>query len=317
MVRLIADDNAALRHFMLVANGLRTRINTILDRGISLGGATYDPIGRDYLFLDGLLEGDSLQQLITAGPEKLTTVIRFMKINYPDLYVKGSKLYGIAYNVFIDHSYKNLDKHGFVKTISIDTCAYCNRNYIYSLSRESNVKPEIDHFYPKDVHPFLGVSFYNLIPACEGCNGLSAKNSQDPVEIGLVSPYLIGDRDFLFSYKLLSSRVFGAVLDKDSIEVVMKNKIDGNLKAFHLDKLYQKHADHVLELILKSKVKYNATYRKYLRTYRKNGLRLSDNEIDRMILGNYSQVDQQHLRPFSKLYQDIGKELGLIKDHEN
>jgi hypothetical protein len=53
------------------------------------------------------------------------------------------------------------------------------------------------------------------------------------------------------------------------------------------------------------------TLRAYLHTYR--GLKFNDSEIDRMILGNYSKEDEIHKRLLSKLYQDIGRELGLIK----
>jgi hypothetical protein len=84
----------------------------------------------------------------------------------------------------------------------------------------------------------------------------------------------------------------------------------GHLNTFKLDDLYKQHADHVLELIIKSKVAYSGRYRKYLHDF--TGLQFNDDEIDRMILGNYSREEDIHKRPLAKLYQDIGKELGLI-----
>lgn len=313
MIKLIQDNNAALKHFQDNEAEFRRRINYIIDNGISIEKTTYIPVGSDFLFLDELLEQDNLKQLITAQPDKLGPITRLLRRKTPELYDTESKLYFIIYNIFISTAYKKFDKYEFVKTIGTDTCSYCNRNYIYYLDRASNVKPEIDHFFPKDIHPILGMSYFNLIPSCESCNGLTSKRNLDPIIEKLTNPYMLNDSDFLFTFKLVSSHILTSAMDKSSIEVIMKKKLDGHLKAFHLDKLYAKHSDHILELIIKSKVKYNRTYRRYLQTYRNNGLRLTDSEIDRMILGNYALAEEMHLRPFTKLYQDIGKELGLIK----
>ena len=75
--------------------------------------------------------------------------------------------------------------------------------------------------------------------------------------------------------------------------------------------MYQQHTDHVLELIVKSKVAYSDKYRTYLHSFK--GLEFSDAEIDRMILGNYTKEDEIHKRPLAKLYQDSGVEVGVIK----
>jgi hypothetical protein len=75
--------------------------------------------------------------------------------------------------------------------------------------------------------------------------------------------------------------------------------------------LYEKHEDHVLELIYKSQIQYSEKYREHLTKFPR--LNLSDSEIDRMIIGNFAELDELHKRPLSKLYRDIAIELGLIK----
>ncbi|TCL67476.1 hypothetical protein EV196_10232 [Mariniflexile fucanivorans] len=45
------------------------------------------------------------------------------------------------------------------------------------------IKPELDHYYPKSLYPYFGVSFYNLIPSCQSCNGLGVKGENDPFSI--------------------------------------------------------------------------------------------------------------------------------------
>lgn len=51
-------------------------------------------------------------------------------------------------------------------------CVYCNRNYTVTLqiNKSGIVRPQLDHFYPKSIYPYLSVSLYNLIPACPTCN---------------------------------------------------------------------------------------------------------------------------------------------------
>jgi len=316
MIKLTCNDIAALQHFHTIESSIRQRINNILDHGISIDKALYYPANKDHDFLEFLLTGDSLEKLITLRPENLKRTIRVMDIKFPELRDTSSKFYHIIYNVFISSVYNKtdrFDKFDFIKQIDVDTCPYCNRSYIYYLSKDKKIKPELDHFYPKNVYPYLGMSFYNLIPSCQTCNGFGAKSEHDPIVENLTSPYLLKDEDFEFTYEPVSGHILNTLLDKTSIEVKFKKNIPGHLSIFKLNLLYAQHADHVIELIIKSKVKYSDTYREYLKSYAENGLVLSDHEIDRMILGNFSASNDAHLRPLAKIYQDIGKELGLIK----
>ncbi|QHC85771.1 hypothetical protein AS589_13765 [Empedobacter brevis] len=156
------------------------------------------------------------------------------------------------------------------------------------------------------------MSFYNLIPSCQTCNGFGGKEEKDPLIEGLINPYLLKNSDFSFTFEPVPSRIISTLLDKNSIKVEIIKNIPGHLEVFKLQDLYELHSDHVVELIFKSKIKYSDTYRNYLKKYKEKGLEFCDNEIDRMILGNYAKEEEIHKRPWAKLYQDIGKELGLI-----
>ena len=190
--------------------------------------------------------------------------------------------YYILFSIFVDHGYsdEHFEKLKFIEAMNIDTCPYCNRNYIYSLHKKGKIKPEIDHFYPKGIYPFLAASFYNLIPSCQTCNGFGGKGSEDTFKRKVTSPYLIAHTDFLFSYKPISMGYINPISSKGSIEVTLRSKHGQNVNLFKLDKLYNKHEDHVLELIVKSQLEYSDEYRKYLNEY--DGLSFSKEEIDRM-----------------------------------
>jgi hypothetical protein len=316
MINLIYNDIAAQRHFRKIEVELRNRINNVMDDGILIEKVRYYPTSKDHDFLEYLLNGDKLEKLITLRPENMTKAIRVITGKFDEVTDKSSKFHHIVYNIFISSIYNNterFDKLDFIEQIQVDTCPYCNRSYIYYLSKDKKIKPELDHFYPKDIYPYFGMSFYNLIPSCQTCNGFGAKSKQDPASVYLTNPYLINPDDFEFTYEPVSGHILSTVLDKKSIKVIIRKKLPGHLDVFRLDDLYAQHADHILELIIKSQVKYSDSYRKYLKRYADKGLTLSDHEIDRMILGNYAKTTEIHLRPLAKMYQDIGKQLGLIK----
>jgi len=315
MIKLKENSAAAEAHFIKIEKPLKQRIKNVLKNGIKKDG---NPIAPDTIlrgYLKHLLTGDNLKQLILLKPESIHSTIASMKKYFPDFFNSASDSSKILYNIFVASCYDKTDvfsKHDFISDINIDTCPYCNRNYIYYLSKKNSIKPQIDHFYPKTKYPFLAMTFYNLIPSCQTCNGLEVKGELDPVRKGLINPYLIENDQFLFSYKPTSSGILGSLLDKHSVEVYLKAP-QGNIDVFKLQELYNLHTDHVVELVIKSKIKYSTTYRDYLEKYKEHGLVFSENEIDRMILGNYTNVDEIHKRPFSKLYVDIGLDLGLIK----
>lgn len=316
MVNLNLNDVAANKHFLSVKGILQSRIKNILRSGISINGYKAIPFGCFRNFLQSFLIDNELERLITARPESLVNLIANITNSYPDFIDPDSDSYFVIYNIFVKNCYNKSDKfskYDFITQIDRDTCPYCNRNYIYYISRNRGIKPQIDHFFPKSKYPLLAMSFYNLIPSCQTCNGFGAKEEKDPLTEGLINPYLFKNSDFSFSFEPVSSKIISTLLDKNSIKVKIIKNIPGHLEVFKLKELYELHSDHVVELIFKSKIKYSGTYRSYLEKYKEKGLKFNDNEIDRMILGNYATQEEVHKRPLAKLYQDIGKELGLIK----
>ncbi len=202
-----------------------------------------------------LLNGDNLRNLVLASPENLPSIIAGVSAAYPNFTIPNSNENLILRNVFISHGYEKseFDKLEFIKSINVDTCPYCNRNYIYYVSKVGKIKPQIDHFYPTNIYPFLALTFYNLIPSCQTCNGFGDKEGNDPLLVNLINPYLIENNNFKFTFKIKHINFLNPFFDKASVEVKLKHGLNGHIEVFKLDKLYQQHSDHVLELVIKSK----------------------------------------------------------------
>lgn len=315
MIKLHTNNDAADEHYKIVKPLVQEWIKKVKDRGYVLRDGQRQHLSAGLrTYLTSMEQGDDgLRALICAHPSNFEGIIDYMQHHHPGTMQEGHIDNYILKNIFIVNAYEDTKKFiklDFIKRIQLDTCPYCNRSYIYYID-SGKIKPQLDHFFPQATFPFFGVSFYNLIPCCQTCNGLGVKAQNDPRTIGLRNPYLIEPDQFQFTFEVKNIRFLNPLADKESIEIRFKRAIRGHLSAFGLDKLYAQHTDHVLELIVKSQVAYSDKYRAYLRSY--TGFDLSDKEIDRLILGNYSEIDDVHKRPLAKLYQDTGRKLKLIE----
>jgi len=211
----------------------------------------------------------------------------------------------VFYNAFVSGVYEEptrFDGLKFVDDIGLQTCPYCNRAYIQSVSKRGVVRPQIDHFFPKDKYPYLGVSFYNLIPSCSVCNGTTSKGNKNSYTDKLVSPYEIKSDDFKFSFDIESINNFPPKLVE---------KIDINDEYFKLEDFYKHHGDVVHELYTKL---YKEDTKEHFDALRKSlsGIGFDEAEIHRFITCGYLEDEDMHKRPLSKLIKDISRELGLL-----
>ena len=296
-------------------NTFITILTKRIDNIISLGYLNKDG-DKIYLssynkcFLEFIKKNTVLKKIISASPLQLKAIIRWINIYYPNGNDKTKPLYKFIYNIFVKHGYNKIDKFKFIKNSDLKTCPYCNRNYIYTINKNRNIKGEIDHFYPKDLYPILGVSYHNLIPSCQTCNGLNAKGNKDSYLKKLKNPYDIQVNDFKFNFKINSINIFNPLKDEDSIEIYFERELSAYNEFFSLDLLYKEHRDIVLELYLKAKHEYVKQYIDYLYSY--NGLDFSYEDIYRFITCGYMNYENLHKRPLSKLVRDISEELGLV-----
>ena len=283
------------------------------------------------IVVDGLSDTDieclryikkNIKLIVNADVQQLK---EFIEDKYLDIKDKKTNLYKAVKYIFIDRGYEykissaNDGKIAYrlVKEIGLGSCPYCNRNYISSVTKDkkddSKTRPQLDHFYPKAVYPFLACSFYNLIPSCSTCNLM--KSDKDSYNDKLISPYEMKEDSFKFSYDLNSVDILNIEFSEKydhkhekSINIIFDKKNETNEKYFELEKLYnQEHRDVVIELLVK-KAYYPQSYIDELSKFG-----FGQDEIYRYLFSNYTQDDDFHKRPLSKLVLDISEELGLLK----
>ena len=256
-----------------------------------------------------LEDENNLKKLIQFKPNELASLIENVYKKFPKSHYKKESLNRIFYRIFVDYGYDNLDKLKFIQNINLGSCPYCNRNYIFNINKKGSIKPEIDHFYPKSIYPYLAVSYFNLIPSCPTCNGFGAKEGKDTFYTYPISnPYELKENDFKFSISPESIDFFNVESKKydfNSFEIELYGN-KANLEIFKLEELYKQHKDIVLELLIK-KAYYPKSYIEELKKFD-----FTEDEIYRYLLCNYKKNEDLHKRPLSKLIKDISEELGIL-----
>ncbi len=273
-------------------NGLKGFKNNVQYQKVSLNT-------NEINFLKSINTEVKLKEILSSNPKKLRVLIDDLEPQMTD------NLKKVLYNAFVSRVYEEptrFDGLKFVDDIGLQTCPYCNRAYIQSVSKRGVVRPQIDHFFPKDKYPYLGVSFYNLIPSCSVCNGTTAKGNKNSYTDKLVSPYEIKSDDFKFSFDIESINNFPPKLVE---------KIDINDEYFKLEDFYKHHGDVVHELYTKL---YREDTKEHFDSLRKSlsEIGFDEAEIHRFITCGYLDDEDLHKRPLSKLIKDISEELGLV-----
>ena len=227
----------------------------------------------------------------------------------------------------IDYSMFNNYAYGIAKKLNVNTCPYCNRNYINTvIDKKGNqiIRPTFDHFFPQKLHPFLVLSFYNIIPSCCYCN--SSLKGDDPISIDThIHPYKEGfDRDATFhilitnlkpnksdpeNYTLFFADNMTPLSPNDRYRKIFggdrtnENLKEGNINLFKLKDIYQSHLDIVGELVVKCD-KLSSSYAKSLQPLF-SSLGTSRDEFYKYYFGNYFNENNFHRRPMAKLTKDV------------
>lgn len=208
--------------------------------------------------------------------------------------------------------------HALLRDMDVRVCPYCNMQHTFTVDKNgSYVRPQIDHFKPKEKYPYFGISLMNLIPSCASCN-LSKSNKEEAV----LYPY--SDEmgyDMMFKTKMTQdiNYLFGDSNAIDEFELVLETKSTGlnaeftekaenSKEIFHLEELYDKQKSYVLNLLQKNYVFSDA----YLDTIYKQFPEMFPLKSDMKNLLYLMDITKKKWgeRTLAKLTHDISKEMG-------
>lgn len=199
------------------------------------------------------------------------------------------------YNGFMQAEDSAHLKNGYwlMKELGVKVCPYCNNNYIFTISKHNiKVRPEFDHFLPEALHPSLILSFYNFVPSCPQCNHLKKVQELD------VNPwmgYAVGEGP--------TFRVDTSKHDFPANPVIIIDGENENIRKLGIKELYNEQTDYVKDILNKIQAYNPATYRAIVTDFQ--GIVHTAADLDRMIWGNYIELENTDKRPLAKLTRDI------------
>lgn len=268
----------------------------------------YDPV-------TGKPEEQEIEKLLLAGRMELKGYIsRFGSYDFDQTEY-------LLENVFIYDRYaRRKGACQILDKIGVTVCPYCNRQYIFTVA-SGKVRPQLDHYYPKKIYPYLALSLYNMVPSCSVCN--MSKSSLDTFNYPVLYPY---DEEFGYDTKFQIRikgknnyvRVMAGVSNEFDIGLNTsraKNltEIDNQMKKLHLDELYKKHTDYVMDIIKSKNINTSERINEIRKTFPQ--LFHSNDEVKNMLYMTDLRKESWGKRPLSKLTHDIDMQLesGVVK----
>ena len=297
-----------------------------------------------------------LRDIITANPEQIElkadpngSFYKDYEKKYLQLYTEIKKsikspnvkihsetlkmiLYAFGYDDFengTSFGVKEWSAYFFFEKMNVKVCPYCNRQYIFTIFSKNQKKgrPELDHFFPKDIYPYLSCSIFNFIPSCHYCNhqksdkinthiikGKPLKQNNYPnflflgnsTQILILSPYMgIFEKNVSFQMKMENNNVnffdYGNIKVSINIEKNIPSdinaKISNSIEAFHLVENYNQHQIELKDLLKR--------YRNYARP--------KIRDILKIINKSNTTVLKKFLMAYCKIFRNqiLGLPLGI------
>lgn len=167
------------------------------------------------------------------------------------------------YGAFSKKSQSSWDAYALCKSSRHSLCPYCQQAFAFTLVVQNKVKtggvsrrgfrPTLDHYFPKSEYPYLGLSLYNLVPACQTCNS-SLKSTTNFYKEKHLHP--LRDEECLrFELKpkgyirYLQRSTAGLGLKVVNDDAKMSSQANASIETFLLNKRYAFHARELARLI--------------------------------------------------------------------
>lgn len=201
-----------------------------------------------------------------------------------------------------------------IEALGIRTCVYCNLQYALTIDHSQGLF-ELDHRYPKSKYPYLCTTFYNLQPSCPTCNHGKKDDTADfglytdnPAELHpfhlLTTPQL-----YLQNRRLNVKYINIRLVASDTSDTTMCKLAASHGSDFQINSTYAVVKDVAEETIWRCKA-FDDTYKEL---FVKNFPELySKDALHRFVFGVYSDDNNVHQRPLTKLKRDIMKDMGVV-----
>lgn len=285
MYRINDNTSGASDHYKDYAEKVRKAVETYLANHSMFIGSAYAKVFLNDISATDTSKtntGSKLEKLLIGNFQQQKALIGDIDrdLNMEEQRLPGStrKFLDIMKSLFVDGFYGNrffFSKEKHIDRVGIDVCPYCGRSYIFSVNKRTRtnpntrVKPQIDHFLPKNQYPYLALNYYNLIPSCTTCNESPCKWTNDPIGSNrgheyLMQPYEFRSKDIVFGY-IPTTKFYMDFSVSINMSCASTDLDEGYKEWLVLDKLYGKHNGEVTRMYVQLEGIVAEKYKRYLR----------------------------------------------------
>lgn len=195
--------------------------------------------------------------------------------------------------------------------LGIKSCVYCNSqmSVYFDVKGRKKAQYQIDHFYPQGTYPHLSICIFNLLPACYSCNNIKNKSAYSFYPYSATLDY----DNFKFSVPISSISKYLTSNNINDLVIEFKHdssKLNNFKDILGIEAIYNTQKDLVAEMLDKKRI-YNQNHINNLKKLCEDN-NISESQLKRIIVGNYTEPHEIHKRPMSKFMQDVAKDLDLI-----
>jgi hypothetical protein len=205
---------------------------------------------------------------------------------------------------------------------NLSLCPYCNVQVIQVISRINGLtgSPErlallqLDHFYPQSRHPYLSVSFFNMVPGCSQCNAQLKLEKKFDIDSHF-NPFHKRFDDY-FEFKLRNI----ILSDQSDVEFNISNKLPYLDNAIVDFEIISRYSNNVPKRAIFRLVKaFKCQSPKIINSLSQQliGLFINNESKRRVMLNNQNvpinqnEINEVHL---GKLKRDIAIQFGMFDD---
>ena len=131
---------------------------------------------------DGHVIADNLRTLLitSASVDSLEKFSFFKEARNMDSEIKKEEKTELLNYVFRYQEFRNQKEiYRFVSLLGVEVCPYCNRLFTTTVTKGTQMGPQLDHYRSKSKYPFLSLSILNLVPCCGVCNLIKGDNPRE------------------------------------------------------------------------------------------------------------------------------------------
>lgn len=285
------------------------------------------------LFWDYLLDSneEKLKLIIKSRPNDLKTLITEITTLVPANFFSIEVDYNsaeltdfgkIVRRIFDYEGYRNSQESKTnAEHLNIKFCPYCNEHSVPVILRTNNLTGQqkhtalyqLDHFYPRSRHPYLYISFFNLIPGCSPCNATLKREKRFNIDTHFNPFHKRLDEYFKFE-------ITDLIVSKTSdVDIVYRNKqphSDEQMKDFDIIERYNKTYKKVpldIKLAFRNR---SPRYRQSVIHQIKNLFPVNNDGVERLyeicgIPASRNNINDFHL---GKLKRDIAIQLEVLDE---